>query len=424
MRASAIVALAHRDLVLADAITVALLERDPQDIEALMIRSRVRRDLGDFDTALALALKASKLAKRQVDRYRASLLVAQALASDGRRFESQLWLRWAVDLAPDERMAAVAARDFRYVRSRNPLSIELAFDVGPSSNVNNGSSAEVITLYGIPGWSLSGDALALSGTRIAAGAGLTWRVQANERRRTQATLAFSHQTHILSSEARLQAPNAEARDFDSTTVQAGVRQILNFGHGRGLWTWEVSAGRNWYGRDPLSDFVSLGLDRTLAFGKVGNLTIAGELGYQRYIDGSGVTATTLGLSGTYAHRLETGGRLTLGLGVEDSMSDETNIDFTAYRLDAAWRLGKPLAGASVTLSAGVELKDYPFSIYTPIPGAREDLSRSVSAEFLFSKAQIWGFAPTVTARYNQRSSNADRYDTETFSVELGIQSVF
>lgn len=106
------------------------------------------------------------------------------------------------------------------------------------------------------------------------------------------------------------------------------------------------------------------------------------------------------------------------------MSDETNVDFTAYMLDAAWRLGKPVAGALVTLSAGVEMKEYPFSIYTPIPGQREDISGSISAEALFPKADVWGFAPTVTARYNQRNSNADRYDTETFSIELGIQSVF
>lgn len=231
-------------------------------------------------------------------------------------------------------------RDFRYVRSRNPLKLNFSFNAAPSNNINNGSSADLVTIWGLPAI-LSGDAKALSGTRYTTEAELVWRFPTTDRSSAQAHLSIYQQMHTLSSEAKAQAPNAKARDFDYTNVEAGFRQVLSFGPGKGLWSWNAAVGRSWYGRAPLSDYYELGLDRTLAWGKVGNVTVATDLSHQRYIDGSDVTATALGLSAALDRRLAKGGNLRLEIGIKDSMSDEPNVDFTAYRLGAAWRLGKP-----------------------------------------------------------------------------------
>lgn len=267
----------------------------PGDFTAHIVASRSYRDLGQADAALAEALTASKLASNDAERFTSSLLVAQALSTAERRFEAQLWLRWAANQAPNERARAVAMRDFRYVRSRNPVKLDFSFNVAPSNNINNGSSADLVTIFGLPAV-LSGDAKALSGTRISTGAELTWRFPATERKRARAALSFYHQTHILSDEAQVQAPLAEDEDFDYTSLTASYRQDLNFGAGTGLWGWKVSAGRSWYGGDPLSDFVALGLDRTIALEGVGNLTVATGIQHQVYVDGSGVDATAVSLS--------------------------------------------------------------------------------------------------------------------------------
>lgn len=405
------------------AMVQALLTRDPDDVAAHLVASRTYRDMGAAGPALTAALTASKLATTDEQRFSASMLVAQALSTAGRRTEAQLWLRWAANQAPTEGARAVAQRDFRYVRSRNPLKVDLSFSAAPTSNLNNGSAAEVATVYGAP-LTLSGDARALSGLRVGGGATLTWRFPATERRQAQAYLSLYHHTHVLSDEAKAQAPNVAAEDFDYSSVSVGYRQVLSFGPGKGLWTWEASAGRSWYGRDPLADFAKLGLGRTFVWGEVGNVSVVGTLRHQRYVEGSGVRATSVGVTTALTRQVGQGGRVKLAFGVEDSMSDEPNVDYTAYRLSGEWRLGAPLAGAEVTLSAGVELREYPLSIYTPLPGRREDVSQWLSADFLFPKAQVWGFAPTVSAQYNLRASNADRYDTETFSIQLGVQSVF
>ena len=61
----------------------------------------------------------------------AALAVAQALSSEGARTRAQLWLRRAMQVAPTKRQKALAVRDFRYVRLRNPWSTRLSFSVAP-----------------------------------------------------------------------------------------------------------------------------------------------------------------------------------------------------------------------------------------------------------------------------------------------------
>lgn len=94
LRAHALVVAAsgHREEALA--MIAALLLRDPEDFAAHLISSRIKRDMGDTDGALVEARTASMLAKNQTQKYSASMLVAQALATAGRRTEAQLWLRW------------------------------------------------------------------------------------------------------------------------------------------------------------------------------------------------------------------------------------------------------------------------------------------------------------------------------------------
>jgi hypothetical protein len=421
LRAQAMAAAQAGQTDLALAYVEALLRRDPTDVAAHLIGSRARRDAGDTAGALAAARAASKYAKTDNEKFTSSLLVAQALATSGRRSEAQLWLRWAAQQAPDDRTRAVAMRDFRYVRSRNRLRVNLTFDVAPSSNVNNGSSEDIVTLFGLP-FALSGAAQALSGTRYAGGAELTWRLAVTERQQSHAVMSLFHQTYSLSSEAKAQAPGAEGSDFAYSSAQFGFRQKLSAGEGRGLWGWDVTLGRNWYGGGPLADFGEVGVERTLRVGERATLTFGGDVAYQQRLDGSDDWARAVTLDAAWSRRNGRGDQLRLDVAVEDSTSNDFGLDFTAWSVGAQYRLGKPVMNSVVTFSAGVELRDFPVTPYKA--GGREDLSGRLGLELFFPKADYWGFAPVVSLQGSFRESDVDLYDNETISVGIGIRSAF
>ena len=113
-------------------LTSALLQRDADDVQALLIRSRAARDSGDFTLARDMAGRAWSLSGTDPEaRYAAALATAQALSSQGKRTRAQIWLRRAAQIAPTEQARQMAVRDFRYVRSRNCWATDLTFGIGP-----------------------------------------------------------------------------------------------------------------------------------------------------------------------------------------------------------------------------------------------------------------------------------------------------
>lgn len=421
MKAQAMAAATAGQHRMALALLEALLHRDPKDFGAWLLSSRLWRDQGRTDLALTAARRASELADTDAEKFQSSLLVAQALATAERRTEAQLWLRWAAEQAPNEQARAVAMRDFRYVQSRNPLSIELTFDIAPTSNVNNGSSQDVVTLFGLP-FALSGAAQALSGTRIAGGTELTWRLDASETRQSHLSLALFHQTYVLSDDAKARAPGTTGSDFAYTSAALTYQQQLSLGEGRGLWGWSLGAGRNWYGGTPLADYVSAGIDRTFRVGRADTLTLGAAVEYQDRLDGSNAWANAVEVTASYIHKTPARNQLRLDFGVEDSTSNDPSLDYTAWSVAAQYRLGKPVMNGVVTLVGGLEWRDFPVSPYTTT--GREDLSARLGAEFLFYKVDYWGFAPVLTIEQNTRASDVDLYDSDTLSVKLGVRSVF
>ena len=128
----------------------ALLARDPNDVEALIIRARAARDLGKLTEALSTARKAWFGAQNASERFGASMVMAQTLSTNGAKTRAQLWLRRAAQNAPSEEFKQVAVRDFRYVQRTNPWSTELSFSASPSSNINNGSTRTTTRLFDLP----------------------------------------------------------------------------------------------------------------------------------------------------------------------------------------------------------------------------------------------------------------------------------
>ena len=421
MRGFALGALVDGRADIALSAAEALLRRDPADPDALLIRARALADAGRLDTADTAARAAWGAADTPARRYRAALLRAQILSRRGARTRSQIWLRRAVDLAPDARSRAAAVRDYRYVRSRNPLRFALDLDVAPTSNVNNGSSRDVAVLFGLP-FELIGASRALSGLRLAAGGQVEWRGQAADGHQDRYDLSLFHQTFRLSDEARRIAPDARGSDFAYTSVRGGWQRLLSAGPGRGLVSLSASAGQGWYGGDPFARSARAGLGFTRAVGDDGallRLNLDGTV--ERRLTGSDPLVRKV-LATAALSRPAGPGRITAELSLGRDASRAAELDFAEAAAALRYELGRPVLGTRMSVTASMGLRDFDASPYRA--GGRRDIDRALGVDLFAPSIERYGFTPVLTIEGRWRSSNVDLYDSRALGLRLGVRSAF
>jgi hypothetical protein len=411
----------------ADALnfTDALLLRDPEDTTALTIRSQALRALGRTGEARAAARAAWDAASNDPGRFGAAMAMAQALSTDGRRTAAQWWLRRAGQHAPNDRAKAVARRDFGYVRSRNPWDIQITASAAPSSNVNNGSRQDSLTLSGLPfEFEIPAGSQALSGFETGLGLRGSYRFAPTVAgRQTSATFALLGQAVTLSDSAQTAAPDLSGSDFSYAAVEAGLR------HRRALdpkaqtvGKLSATAGHNWYGGAPLSDYLQLeaGLDRKLQSGGILSFGLAGDR--VRRIDSPAQSSDRIEVSLGYDRDLASGDALSVGVRAARAVSDSPEIGNEAVGLSLGWTRAEPVAGVGLSAGLGVETKLFDQSRY--VEGGREDVKLTANLTLTFDKVDYMGFVPVLDLRATRNRSNAALYDTQDLGITLGIRSSF
>lgn len=409
----------------------ALLARDPEDVEALVYRSRALRDMGQYSEALDTAREAYQKAETDTEIYSAALVRAQALASLGARTRAQFWLRMAGEYAPDDAARNRAVQDFRYVRSRNRWNTRLSFAIAPTSNVNDGSVHDTISYGGLQGIVLSGTAQALSGISYSGGMTTRYRFSEGRNHQTDAGLHFYGETYTLSNEAKEIAPDAKGSDFAYTSVAVGLRhRWLPDGWKRPL-EFSFLYGHGWYGGEDYSRYTRSAIAKPFLLGKSTILRLeAGGEHFFRIEDEA--TSRSFHAGAILFHEFENDAGLRLSFGLRDSISDLGSLDYTRLQAGIGYTLPKPVAKARVTLELDVERDLYPefptldtegiFILYTE--QEREDYRGTVGVEFFFDKVDYYGFSPTVTLSHSENHSTDDRYDTVDTGINFGFRSNF
>ncbi|WP_417677473.1 hypothetical protein [Pseudodonghicola sp.] len=429
MRAAAWMALRGGDPNQALQFSQALIRRNPQDRAALLIHSRAARDQGQYDQAKQSARLAWRLSTDDGAKYASSLVMAQALSSNGQRTQAQWWLRRAIQYAPNEALSRKAVEDFRYVRLRNPWAAQLSFSVTPDSNINNGSSARYSFLnyqlseifFGGPAeYQLGGSSRALSGVEYALGLNTRYRLAETE---TQAhDIIFTADLHhyTLSNEAKSIAPGAKGSDFDYASYSLGYSfRGLNWG-GRGEYRLSGDLGQVWYGGEEYLRFYRLGSGQSyrLRSGDKIDLRLAGE-----HQDGIATSdSDILRLDVSHTTRVLNGATLWTNATLARATSSYAADEFDEFGLRAALTLAKPLAGATVQLGLWARNRSYDFSPHSP-DGRSDD---RVQADFtmIFRQIDYYGFNPTMQISASRTYSNISLYDADRLGVNFGIQSAF
>lgn len=406
----------------AHAIALALLQRDPNDFLALILRSRSARALGNLDEARQVARAAWQYAHTPADRYAAAMVRAQALATADQRTAAQIWLRRAVQEAPNPEARAVAIRDFTYVRDRSHWSFQLGASLVPSSNVNNGSTSSTITLLGLP-FVLSGNAQALSGLVGSVNATAIYRLTPTQATVTQLQFSGVQRHNWLSAAAKAQAPGAKGSDYDYGAIEAAVVQQWRGGvTSLAVYTWGVTAGHNWYGGANLSNYLRLqgGVDRPLSPFYTGSLGIALERQARQDVrDRSATVATgTVGLTRRFANN----DQVSLTLGDRFTRSTATDIQHATDFAQITWTKAAPVLG--VKLGASLYLARERYATFPLSADGRHDTNVTADLSLLFTRASYMGFSPSVDLQFQRVRSTVSLYDTRDLGIALGIKSAF
>ncbi len=405
---------------LALAIAQGLLQRNPADYGALIQATIAETALGRHAEAAIHARKAWKAAPDAAARVQAARLAASANFRAGRHLRAELWLRRAFNLSREENQRRLLRREFAMVHAQNPLRLSFGFSTAPSDNINNGSSAETITIWNLP-FLLSPDARALSGIEYAANLSLGYRISGSEKHATRLGLNLFDRTYSLSPDARAAAPNAKGSDYAFASAEATLSHDRRFAALPGPTSFELALGKYWYANKPYIDYGRLGIAQDIPLNERQKFTL--QAGYEEQRSHLSGGTSWIGSAGIgYQGRLGNDATLSLGLFYSDTRSQDPTAQGTSLRMQIGYAPARPVAGMNLDLGLSAEWRDYPFSIYST--DGRHDQSLSLRLRAVFPKLSFYGFSPSLSLESGITQSNVSLYQRRSSAIRFGIESTF
>ncbi|MBZ4021484.1 hypothetical protein CKO11_03270 [Rhodobacter sp. TJ_12] len=406
---------------IAQGLAKALLQRDPNTFSAHLLLSYAARDLGQFTDARLAARRALALADGDAQRHDAMLALAQAQASAGRRTIAQLWLRRAIDVAPDPATRARDLRDFRYVRARNPWTFTLDAGLASSSNINGGTETDTIWLYGLP-FTLSGDAQALSGQQTHGSLSVQRTVSETDHHRVRLGFNLAGQDYRLSDAAKQLAPTAKGSDYAFWAVETYVIGQMRAGRGRDEWDMRLLAGHNDYSGQPLSNYASLALGRSIGIDRRTRMHLGASVERQWRQDTARKSAVLRFADLELQRGIGRIGSASLGLRLGEVDSASADVAHIRKGISLGLDLARPVFGAEVSLNASYERRDY--GLLALSTDERTDHRITLGADALLRDHAVMGFAPEIGLGYTQNRSNWALSDSHGLNLSMRIKSAF
>lgn len=334
-----------------DAANIAdvLLATQPNDANALVLRAEAAIGLGDFEGGARFAAQAYRFATSDAQKFGAAQLVALSHAQLKQDTRAQMWLRRARQYAPNKAAADGIAKDYQFLRNRNPWASSLRFGLTPSSNVNNGSAKSSSQLLGLPfEFNLDGEARALSGWQISGGFDLEYRVSTTDASATFATLSADYRTYLLSKAAQIQAPNAIGSNFADGSLSFGITHKQIMIEGSKPTEFSLKAGQVWFGGTPNSEFLDARILQTWDIGKRDALNVSvSRQSRLSSVENNPVLSQIDGLSARWFHALANNDRLVLGATFNKSTSEDSDSVFETKGYSASYSLSRPIYGLAL-----------------------------------------------------------------------------
>ena len=426
LRGLALRAITGNDPALALTLAARMLELNPDDRDALMIVALAAPAAGDAPRGMRAGARAFHLSKDRGQRFEAARLTARAAYQAHAYTRAQIWLRRAAFHARGPGQKQLTAYDYRTVRAKNPLRVNLQFSISNSDNVNDGASSRFNDVDGVPVVGiLSPSAQALAGTVGWARAQLSYTLSESDRQRSQIFANLFVRQVWLSGEAQAAAPDVDNGDFAAQSLELGADRRWLIGDGRVELSVSGAVGRQYYGGEKSSDYLRLG------FGAQRRLRNDALMDFDASIEGR-----KLGQTGDIREtetRIGFGAIGKLGPGqvvlrLSGSVIDSEQINNASYGADLQlrYRLAKPVGPMRLSVGVGAGYTRYPdyTLLIFPVPGGREDRSLFGSIEISPDGYGVAGFVPVLALTGSRTQSNVGRFDREQLSLQLGFRSTF
>ncbi|MEO1778946.1 MAG: surface lipoprotein assembly modifier [Pseudomonadota bacterium] len=403
-------------------MAMGLLQADPEDHFAYAVLAAAHSRLDDPKLARAAARLSYKYSDTPGEKFAAARTAASVAVHQKRMTQGQAWLRLAAIHAETDTQEQQIRSDYARARAANPLNFNLSLSVAPSDNVNNGTDNTLLVINGIPAFARFSDATqTLSGVVSTADLRLRYRLHQTQASVTHATArAYTRQVSLSDT-----VPGVDGGDFSSSFAEIGLSHRFALGAEGNTASVGGSVGSLWSGGDKSFDFVKLEVGRSVKLGDINRLKVTATV-EDRASDIEPIRdASVLTLSGTLAHKRPDGGRFTFGLTFQEVSSDQINAEFQTATARVAYTFAEPLGPARITTGVTLGATDYAdYTLIGPVEGGREDTSIYADVSFFFEDLSLAGFAPTVTLRSGQRTSNINRFDISETTVSVGLQSKF
>lgn len=419
-RAIALRASVSGDYRLAYDLGRVLLERDPDDLPALLAVAGAAPRVGNPQRGIEAAGRAFRLAPNRLQRFNAAYLRSQAEFAAGNVLRSQFWLRRASSLATTDRQAAAVASAFRRIRAVSPLNLQFGFGIRPTSNANGGSSADSISYGGIV-FGLSGAAQALPGIEYSGSVTLRYVLDSQDSIATRLYGALAARTYSLTQAARDSAPGAKGSDYAYTQVQLGLTHDRRAGKNAAL-SFGAIAGRSWYGGAPLlnSLVLSTGYFRDLDARTRLSFNLSGERQWRLDATARSADIVTAGFGAT--RKLGNGDTLRGEIQASRSLSDAASVANSRLGVTLGYDFAREVAGMKFGLSLGAGARHFPQSVF--VAGPRDDAEASLGVSVVFTRINSFGFSPRLDVTLMRVDSSDDLYDRNDIGLKLGLQSNF
>lgn len=419
-------ALADGQPDLARSIATGLLQADARSGFANYVIARAEDTLGRPAEARRAAKLAYRHADRDAQRFEAAQMAARMFYAAESPTRAQLWLRRAIEHAPDDTSRRELERAYKVVRAQNPLSFSLSGGIRPSNNVNNGAESALQIIDGLPYvGTLSGSAQALSGVIGHVDGAIGYRLRGTKTSRTTLGGRLYVKRVALDDDARALAPGSRNSDFGSTYAAVTLSHAVAREAGAKVLSFDATLGQYWSGGARSYDFIRVGARHGWRLGAQDRLSLDASVELRDAASGSLWDTQRLTLGVSSSHDLAQAGKLSLAFNLHMTEGDLANARSEGAAISAVYHLGQQIGPMALAAGVTASHTDYPdYTALFAVPGGRQDLSISAHLDLTFPDVDYAGFAPALRVTTGRTRSNVSRFDTRELSVTLGVRSTF
>ena len=307
---------------------------------------------------------------------------------------------------PPERVIANIHHYMASIRASKTLSYSFGVALVPDSNLNTGSSAREVTLYGLP-FDLSQDARHRSGVGMAVEAAAEWAPTIGRGKRLRLGLSTQRRDY-----------SGTAFDDMSATAYAGPRVTGG--------NWELSilgtVYHRWYGSKPYNGAFGGRAEGTYYLKSGTGLSAAISAQRLRYRQERARNGLLLSFDVTAFHALTPSSGLTVKAGLSRQNARLSAYSNSSGFFAAGYFRDLPL-GFSAYVEPSISLARYDEAL--PSFGVRRsDNTRSLTLTLLNRHLVLTRFTPRISYTWTQQKSSISLYDFTRSRIEIGLTTIF